>query len=421
VTNGTQPAPAGETQAEHRPIRVLILASSFPSPRDPDQGPFMLRQLDVVRERGCEFRVVAPLPKAPWPAGLLPGYHRMAERDRQAPPIEEYEGYRISHPKYWKLPGRLDFGLFGPFYYRGVLRAVRAIYGEWKFDLIRGLSLVPDGYAAARLGRELGVPTMAAERGFINRCPDTGSWRRMYAETIASLDCVTAVSQAVAAKVHQLGTPRQPVKVIYTGVDRELFAPAPVEESRRSLGLPSGRLIACFARFEAIKQPLLLLEAFGQLAGRYQDLHLLWVGEGSMKGPFTETARRLGLAERVVLPGMVAHHAMPAWMRAADVVLLASESEGLPNTLVEAAACGKPVVATCVGGIPEVVLDGQTGLLVPQGDASALTAAVGRLLDDPVLARQMGERGREFVLGRFSWKRYGQEMLTLYQSLLGKG
>jgi len=104
--------------------------------------------------------------------------------------------------------------------------------------------------------------------------------------------------------------------------------------------------------------------------------------------------REAGLQSRVFLPGKVAHEGVPAWLAAADIVVLASSSEGLPNSLVEVSACARPIVATRTDGIPEVVLDGETGLLVPKGGAAALAAAIGRLLDGPELARRMGEAGR---------------------------
>jgi glycosyltransferase involved in cell wall biosynthesis len=175
--------------------------------------------------------------------------------------------------------------------------------------------------------------------------------------------------------------------------------------------------VICLARLEAIKQPRLVFQSFVQAARNRSDILLGWVGEGAEKAALETTVRQAGLQPRVFLPGKVGHEDVPAWLAAADIVVLASSSEGLPNSLVEASACARPVVATKVGGIPEVVLDGETGLLVPKGDAVALAAAIGRLLDDPELARRMGEAGRRHVLARFSWKRHADEMMNVYESV----
>ena len=210
------------------------------------------------------------------------------------------------------------------------------------------------------------------------------------------------------------------MRVVYTGVDQEAFSPGDKASARKKLGLPDGPMLVCMARIEGIKQPGLLLAAFAKIAERHPRLTLAWVGDGAGKAALAADVRTTGLADRVLLPGSAKHDDVPTWLAAADIVVLGSSSEGLPNSLVEAAACARPIVATSVGGIPEVVSDGQTGLLVPKGDAGALAAAIGRLLDDPDLARQMGERGRELVLGRFSWRKHGEEMVDVYRSLVGE-
>jgi glycosyltransferase involved in cell wall biosynthesis len=174
----------------------------------------------------------------------------------------------------------------------------------------------------------------------------------------------------------------------------------------------------CLARLEAIKQPRLVFQSFVQAARNRSDILLGWVGEGAEKAALETTVRQAGLQPRVFLPGKVGHEDVPAWLAAAVVVVLASSSEGLPNSLVEASACARPIVATRTDGVPEVVLDGETGLLVPKGDAAALAAAIGRLLDDPELGRRMGEAGRRHVLGRFSWKKHADEMMNVYESAL---
>jgi glycosyltransferase involved in cell wall biosynthesis len=164
-----------------------------------------------------------------------------------------------------------------------------------------------------------------------------------------------------------------------------------------------------------------VLDTFAQLATRYPDPRLAWIGEGDRREDFRRAAADAGLSGRVLLPGKVAHEDIPVWMNASDVVILASSSEGLPNSLVEASACARPVVASRVGGVPEVVADGETGLLVPSGDPGQMAEAIGALLDDPERARRMGECGRTGTVARFCWERHGEQTVEVYRSLLETG
>jgi glycosyltransferase involved in cell wall biosynthesis len=399
-------------------MRVLILTNSFPSPREPDQGPFMLRRLDVLRERGCEFRVVAPIPRLPWPGGLLPGYREMAASLRATPAEEDYGGFRVHHPRYWKLPGALDFGLFGPLYRRGVRELVRRLYREPGFDLIHAMSLVPDGYAAARLGRELGVPAVATERGYLPTVA-TGPQRRAARWAIENLDQCVFVCRSLAELAGSIGRPRREPRVVYTGLDEERFQPADRAAARQKLGLPAGAPLLLFVGRDVVKKGLLVLfEAMPRVLAARPAAVLCVIGSGGATPEIRAAAQRTEAGDRVRLLGARPNEELPAWYAASDVVLLPSFREGLPNNLVEAAACARPIVATNVDGIPEVVLDGETGLLVPKGDAAALAAAIGRLLDDPELARRMGEAGRRHVLARFSWKKHADEMISVYESVL---
>jgi glycosyltransferase involved in cell wall biosynthesis len=400
-------------------MRVLVLTNSFPSPREPDQGPFMLKRLDVLRERGCEFQIVAPLPRAPWPVGLLPGYRRMAEATGAAPIEEEYGGFRVSHPRYWKLPGRLDFGLFGPNYSRGIRKLVHSIHREWPFDLIHAMSLVPDGYAAARLGRELGVPAVATERGYLPTLA-AGPQRRAAKWAIENLDQCLFVSRSLAELAVSIGRPRREPRVVYTGLDAERFKPGDRAEARRKLGLPADAPLLLFVGRDVIKKGLLVLfEAMPRVLAAHPATVLCVLGSGGTAPEIRAAAERTKAGDQIKLLGTRPNEDLPAWYAASDVVLLPSFREGLPNNLVEAAACARPIVATATDGIPEVVQDGETGLLVPKGDAGALASAIGRLLDDSELAHRMGQAGRRHVLERFSWSGYADGMMDVYRSVLG--
>jgi glycosyltransferase involved in cell wall biosynthesis len=379
---------------------------------------FIRRQVQELSALGVGFRVVSPVPFAPpvpaWSARL----RNVLASSRATPASWELDGIRIDAPRYPKLPGALDYGLFGPLYYRGIRAFVHALHREWPFDLIHAQVLVPDGYAAARLGRELGVPSVATERGYLpTQLQGSRGLRASLRWTVENATQTVFVARSLAELACGLGRPARPPRVVYTGLDLERFQPGDRDAARKELGLPARAPVLLFVGHNVAKKGLyVLFEALPALWERHPDAILCVVGKDSRAAAVRAAAERGGLAERVRLVGPRPNEELPSWYAASDVVVLPSFREGLPNNLVEAAACARPIVATDTDGIPELVVDGQTGLLVPKGDAPALAAALGQLLDRPEHARRMGERGRQLSRGRFSWRKHAEQMLEIYRS-----
>ncbi len=441
-------------------MRVLVLSHLYPRPNDLGQAVFIRRQIQELARLGVEFRIVSPVPWAP----PLPAWSRRAGRtmaaSRATPSSWELDGIRIDAPRYLKLPGALDFGLFGPLYYRGVRKLVHAIHREWPFDVIHGQMLVPDGYAAARLGLELGVPSVATERGYLpTQLRGSRGLRASVKWTIENATQTVFVAQALADLACGFAKPRRPARVVYTGLDQERFKPSDRAAARKKLGLPADRPILLFVGHNARKKGLyVLFEALPEVWRRHPDALLCVIGKDSASPEVQSAAHGLqssnlpcsakpgfatqGEAEHpppstlhppllcearlryagrsrepsthILLLGPRSNEELPIWYAASDIVVLPSFREGLPNNLVEAAACARPIVATVTDGIPEVVRDGETGLLVQKGDVGGLAAALGRMLGDPGLAGRMGERGREFAAQLFSWVRHGRGMMEVY-------
>lgn len=193
--------------------------------------------------------------------------------------------------------------------------------------------------------------------------------------------------------------------VIYNGVT---FPGALEIDTAEAVG-DGRRLVVCVANFRDCKRHDLLIEAFSMLD---QEANLALVGDGPARVAAQALTNRLSLTERVVFAGPCSD--VSQWWKAAAVGVLVSDEEGLPNAILEAQAHGVPCVATAVGGTPEVVLDGRTGVLVPAGDAAAIAAAIDRLLDDDVLRKWMGANAKEHVTEQFSWDRCIADHLRLY-------
>ena len=259
---------------------------------------------------------------------------------------------------------------------------------EFRPDLVLASWAYPDGWAAVELGHRAGLPVVIKVHGCdilvagdgLDRHPGR---RRRTVEALRKADGVIAVSRDLADKVAGLGVAPERVRVVYNGVDTGLFHPGPRGEARARLGLDAERpLIVFVGALVKVKAVDVLLAACAKLstAGERFSCHL--VGTGPQRQDLEKQVKRLGLEAVVHFEGSRPHRQLADWYRAANVAVLPSWSEGIPNVLLEAIACGTPFVATKVGGIPEIAHLG-TSWLVPPGDPMSLASALAASFVQP--------------------------------------
>ena len=232
-------------------------------------------------------------------------------------------------------------------------------------------------------------------------------------------DVLVSVSERVRDDLLSLGIGRPSQwRVVPLGLELGdlLSGPAPAAEARRALELPGeAPLVGIVGRLAAIKDHPTFLAMAASVAHRHPEAHFVVAGDGALR-PAMESSAKEMLGDRVHFLGWATD--LPALYGALDVVVLTSRNEGTPVALIEAAAAGRPVVATAVGGVPEVVKDGQTGFLRPAGDAEGLAGKVGMLLEHPEAGRALGLAGREWVRSRYSAERLVEDLASLYEELL---
>lgn len=321
------------------------------------------------------------------------------------------------------IPARLatvDFhlpGLNGWVWLRFFFHLCWVIYRQ-RIDAIHVNSYVPGNYArgAAAL---MQVPIVIDHwHGFTR----ISRKRRLICRFLGRFtDLSLAVSQGVRDYlVREAGLNPGKIRVVVNGVDTAAIAAArPQAEMRRDLGLPAeARVIGLVGRLDHWgKGHKELFEAMARLKVQY-PLHALIVGGGRRETEVRELAKGLGLADVVHFLG--SRQDVPDLLHAMDIFVLPSYSEGLSLALLEAMAAGLPVIASRVGGNPEVVTDGVTGLLIPPKDADALAQALERLLADPVKAQAMGEKARRRVEADYSLERLGRGINVIYEELAEK-
>jgi glycosyltransferase involved in cell wall biosynthesis len=225
-------------------------------------------------------------------------------------------------------------------------------------------------------------------------------------------DFVIAVSQAVRQHARRLGVPAGRIEVIPNGVDLDAFRPA------REVVRAERPRVAFVGRLLFNKGPQYLVAAAPLVLARHPATEFVIVGDGPLRPQLEQTVARQGLAGAFRFLGM--RPDVPALLGDPTLSLFVrpSLSEGLPLTVLEAMACGLPVVATPVGGTAEVVRDGETGYLVPPRAVEPLAAAICRLLDDPAHARALGANGRALVEREYSWERIAERTVAVYERVL---
>jgi len=260
--------------------------------------------------------------------------------------------------------------------------------------------------AARALAAELQVPFTFTAHGYdIYRKPPAD-----FADRAAAAGAVVTVSEANAAYIATtFGVPVAHIQVVPCGVDTERFRPP---EQR-----PETPQIVCVARLNPVKNLGLLLEACAILQSRGVKFRCVLVGEGPCREELEVARSRLGLESVVELVGAAEQAAVLEWWQRATVAVLSSHSEGMPVSLMEAAACGVPAVATAVGGVPELIENGVTGLVTPPGDASLLATALERLLQNRELATSLGTAARRRAEDRFSITRQVHRLLEIWQRI----
>jgi glycosyltransferase involved in cell wall biosynthesis len=393
-----------------RPIRILTFSTLYPNREMPQHGIFVENRLRHLLSSGeVASTVVAPVPWFPFGQPIFGRYASYARVPRE----ERSHGITILHPRYPVIP---KLGMSSaPFLMYAALRQFVAmvLQTRFPFDLIDAHYFYPDGVTAALLGRSLGKPVVITARGTdVSLIADFRLPRRWIGWAAAHAAGVVTVSEALRERLLGLGARGGPIEVLRNGVDLDLFAPQDRRAARRDLGIAeAGSVVASVGWLIPRKGHDLAIRAVARLP----ETTLLIVGDGPEEAALRRLAEQIGLAGRVRFIGALPHERLPAAYNAADVLVLASSREGFPNVLLEALACGTPVVATAVWGTPEIVASPAAGRLVQERSVEALSAALHDVLADPP-ARAAVRAYAE----RFDWGPTTAGQLRLFRSILGR-
>jgi glycosyltransferase involved in cell wall biosynthesis len=349
-------------------------------------GVFIYQRIShLARRPGNSGCVVAPVPYFPkW----LPG--NRWDKYAKVPCEEKIGDLKVYHPRYFLLPG-ISMPLHGLLMYLGSRGLVRKLHREMRFQLVDGHYVYPDGFAAVLLAKMLGIPAVVSARGTdIHLFPSFRLIRPLIRWTLRNAAGAIAVCSALRDCMLPLGSPVHGIQVIGNGVDPKRFYPVAKAEARQALNIPeTDRVLVAVGRLIPVKGFQFLLPAVSSLTSQFPNLRLYIVGEGESRGQLQALAENLKIADRVKFVGSRPNEELRFWYGAADCSCLVSSREGWPNVLLESMACGTPIVATGVWGVPEVITSKDLGIMVeqtPDAIAAGIREALIRRWDRDLLA-----------------------------------
>lgn len=395
---------AGGGGAEPK-IRILTFTTLYPNAAQPNHGIFVENRLRHLMASGrVAARVLAPVPWFPSRHRVFGSYARYAD----VPAAETRHDLAIVHPRYLVVP-KIGMSLTPLSLFAAALPAARRLAAAQDFDLIDAHYAYPDGVAAVMLGHALGKPVVITARGTdVNLIPRHRVARGMIRWAASHAAAMITVADALKTSLIKLGVPADRITTLRNGVDLTLFRPQHRAAARHAYGF-EGKTLLSVGHLIKRKGHHHVIEALGRLPA----FTLAIAGEGPERGALEALAKQLGVASRVRFLGALPHEALPSFYTAADALVLASSREGWPNVLLEAMACGTPVIASNAWGNPEIVADPAAGVLMEQISADGVAEAVYRLFAVP-LARVATRAYAE----RFSWDATTEGQLQLFGDLL---
>ena len=373
------------------PVNILTFSSLYPNSNDPSHGIFVERRLrELVGRTSIRSTVVAPVPWFPFRSPIFGDYARTAAVTRS----ELRFGIDVWHNRYPVIP-RIGMNVAPKLMAHASKRTVQRCVTENRIRLIDAHYFFPDGVAASILARELDIPYVITARGSdINLIASFASPRKQMLRAAQGASALVAVSEGLANAMRNLGMPAEKIHVLRNGVDLDFFCPADDRSSPKDEFAGELTFLSAGALKEAKGHDIAI-----RFVSQLPSARLFIAGRGPQEAELRNLAKQLNVADRVIFAGVLDQDALRARYREADALILMSEREGMPNVILESLACGTPVLATSVGGIPELLLDPNCGEAVSSRSVDALAHAWRNLSRRGVHSRRIRE-----IAMQYSWE-----------------
>jgi glycosyltransferase involved in cell wall biosynthesis len=390
-------------------MRILTYTTLYPNQLQPNHGIFIKqRMMHFAQFPGHELQVVAPIPYCPKWLKIQPW-----NINSRIQKLEYQNNIPVYHPKYPLIP-KISMHLHAVSLFLASIQTLKVINKTFPFDLIDGHYIYPDGLAAVWLGKAFKKPVVLSARGSdINQFAGFRTIRPMIQRALCRAKGIISVCEALKKEMVELGVSEKKILVIANGVDTEKFYIKDKKKVRASFGIPvSNKVILSVGSLIPRKGFHHLIAAMPEVLDKQPGTLLYILGEGPFRSELEQLIQDLHLSGSVFLVGERPHEELINWYNSADAFCLASSREGWANVLMEALACGCPVVATNVYGAPEIVTSDEVGTLVAENPGSIAQALIG------VLSSEWSkERIRQHVVTR-DWSAVASEVKKCFEGVL---
>lgn len=399
-------------ETSRRALNILALTRLYPLAENDFAGQFNRITFRTLSDQGHHFEIVRCNCRCPW---LLRPRSWRRLGSQSIPQSYRLDGIRVHCPRFWSPPGPWWRTWEGRWQYNSSINLVSEMHSSQPFDIVFGGELTPDGVTAVLIGRALGLPVMLSSIGSdAHKYPSRS--RTVFVKTKWALENAHQILVESASNredIAKISVDCVPPHVFSRGIDLEVFEQEHnVAAIRKELGLPNDkRLIVFIGRVSEGKGVRVLVRAFERLSKAFSDVDLVIVGGGNLMRWTSEYAQSTGWATRLHMLGVQPYSRVPDILRASNVFCLPSYAEGLPKSVLEAMAAGLPVVVTAVGGLPDVITNGQNGLLIESVDARLLESGLKSILVNPQKASQLAAHAKNTVRDRFDAKKNSQQFI----------
>ncbi len=356
--------------------RLVVFSTLFPNAKQPNAGVFIRERMFRV---GQHVPVIVIAPVAWFPGQAI--IRKIKPHFRPEPEkVEIQQGVTVYHPKFFCIPGIFKW-LDGYFLALSSYFFMKKIKAEFDFNIIDSHFAYPDGFAATRLGKRLNVPVTITLRGTEVPHSRSKAKRFLMLKALKSANRIFSVSSSLKQHVVHLGAPANKIQVVGNGVDTEKFYPVDGQKVRKQLNIsPTDKVLITIGALVERKGFHRVIELMPELLKQHPNLHYLIVGSAGVEGDWTEKlntqVKTLKLEHNVHFLGARPPSELKEILSAADVFVLSTRNEGWANVILEALACGLPVIATDVGGNSEVVSDSKLGTIVEFDNKNELKTAI---------------------------------------------
>lgn len=389
-------------------MHVLVVAIHFPSPENPYHGNFIEQQVLALEKRVQRVTVLSPVPRVPrlmsklFGAKVLPPEHYVLVTNR----------CEVFSPRYLKAPGNSFLSWTRTQWSRLVEKMVAQFAASCPVSVIHAHTGSVSSWAAIRAARRHKIPCVVTYHGseVHNVLAHRLKGWKLCRDSFQTADLNLPVSRQLERILRSCVQPRGKCETVLLGVDRQRFFPA--DE------FPARQQVIFVGSIQPSKGCFDLLQAWARLLMQCPSARLVMIGEDRTNGLFFRQVRSLNLSQSVSLTGPLPGTQVAEMMRESQIFCLPSHNEGTPVSVMEAVACGLPVVATRVGGIPDIVVHGTTGLLVDKGDVQGLVNALGSLLCDPSRCIGMGKEAYAFACSHLDIQKTADRLVDLYREMI---